>query len=194
MTLFIGAPAAALLALTTALLASCRSSTVTPLRDGDAVLFPRVSGTNLLDEKITFPDDLIGRPALILVAFKQRQQFDVNTWLDRIPDIEAAVPGITIIETPTISAFPWGAVAGWVDDGMRSGILTREARERTVTLFTDPAAFRRALGLPSPDRIYAVALDADARVLRVTEGPLTNDSLEILLDAYPTRVPQTPGE
>ncbi len=46
--------------------------------------FPQITAKNLNNEEVTLPDDLAGNPALVLVAFKQRQQINVNTWLDQL--------------------------------------------------------------------------------------------------------------
>jgi len=168
----------------TVMITSCRSNKVTPLTDGEAIVFPRISGMSLLKEEVQFPDDIEGRPALVLVAFYQRQQSDVNTWLDRIPDLEAAIPDVRVIETPTISSMRWGWFAPWIDGAMRSGIPDPVARERTITFYTNVRKFRNALDLGPKDRIYAILLDEEARVIHVEEGPLENQKLERLLDAY----------
>lgn len=142
--------------------------------------FPRIEAENLNKEPITLPDDLIGEPALVLVAFKRRQQSNINTWLGMIPDIESAINGVRVIETPTISGLKWGWMSGFIDGGMRSGIADLDARARTITLYTDVGAFKDALGLKSSDQIYAVLLDADGEVVRIEEGdyePLKLDRL-----------------
>ena len=145
--------------------------------------FPRIEAENLNKEPIILPDDLRGRPALVLVAFKRRQQTNVNTWLGMIPDIELAVPGVRVIETPTISGLKWGWMSGFIDGGMRSGIPDLAARDRTITLYTDVGAFRRALGLGSTDEIYAVLLDAEGEVVGIEKGDYEPSKLERLLDA-----------
>ena len=156
--------------------ASCRYQEL-GLRQSDqashtrsTVYFPQITARNLNNEEVTLPNDLEGNPALILVAFKQRQQLNVNTWLDQLNLIESSIEGIRVIETPTISGKKWGWMAGFIDGGMRSGIPDPDARARTITLYTDVGTFRQALDLESEDTIYSVLLDAQGEVVDVVDG------------------------
>ena len=159
-------------------MASCQNARVTAMDDGGEparVVFPRVSGSNLLKEKVRFPDDLMGQPTLALVAFKRQQQREVDTWLARLEEFEGR--GVRVLELPTISGMAWGWMAGFIDGGMRSGIPDPAARARTVTLYTDTAKFREALGLETRDEIYAVLLDDEARVVRVEAGVWSEEKM-----------------
>lgn len=168
----------AFVVVTGAVITACRHSPVRAVTEGGAVLFPSVSGENLHGETVTFPDDLKGHPALVLVAFKREQQAEVDTWLAQIEAFEAAIPGIRVVETPTISSARWGWMAWFIDGGMRSGIPDPDARARTITLYTDVAKFREALGMETDGHIYAVLLDADARVRLVEPGTFNEGSAE----------------
>ncbi len=165
------------------MLASCRSSPVIAGGDGARLRFPSVSGSNLLKEPVRLPDDLAGSPALVLVAFKQRQQLEVNTWLANEDRIEKLIPGVQIIETPTISSARWGLLAWWIDNGMRSGIQDEQARRRTVTLYTNVRAFREALGLETDQTPYAVLLDPGGNVLAIEAGAFDEQKLDRMLEA-----------
>lgn len=142
--------------------------------------FPVISAENLNREPVTLPTDLAGAPALVLVAYKQRQQLNVNTWLDRMSEIESAIPGVRVIETPTISSGRWGWMAGFIDGGMRSGIPDPSARARTITLYTDVSLFNQALMIGSTDTIHAVLLDADGEVRAIVSGDYNAEKLDQL--------------
>jgi hypothetical protein len=174
------------------MLASCNTSPVSPLREGDAIVFPSVWGKNLLGDRVNFPDDIKGTPTLVLVAFYQPQQTEVNTWLDRIPDLEAAIPDLRVIETPTIKGAQWGLMAPYIDGAMRSGIPDPEARARTITLYTHTRRFREALGLGPDDRIYALLLDRGARLIHTEEGPLDAEKFARTIEAA-RALPAAPG-
>ncbi len=165
------------------MIASCRHQSLGLRSDVERIrtpYFPRITAENLNREQVTLPDDLAGSPALVLVAYKQKQQTNVNTWLDRMDEIESAIPGVQIIETPTISSGRWGWMAGFIDGGMRSGIPSTEARARTITLYTDVSLFNQALMIDSTDTIYAVLLDAEGEVVKVVEGDFTPAKLGTL--------------
>lgn len=165
------------------MIASCRHQSLGLRSDAEPIrtpYFPRITAENLNREQVTLPDDLAGSPALVLVAYKQKQQTNVNTWLDRMDEIETAIPGVQIIETPTISRGKWGWMAGFIDGGMRSGIPSTEARARTITLYTDVSLFNQALMIDSTDTIYAVLLDTEGEVVKVVEGDFTPAKLGTL--------------
>ena len=165
------------------MIASCRHQSLGLRADAERIhtpYFPRITAENLNRVEMTLPDDLAGSPALILIAYKQKQQTNVNTWLDRMDEIESAIPGVQIIETPTISSGKWGWMAGFIDGGMRSGIPDPEARARTITLYTDVSLFNQALNIESTDTIYAVLLDEEGEVLDMAEGDYTPAKLDAL--------------
>ncbi|MDF1809555.1 MAG: hypothetical protein P1U42_07665 [Phycisphaerales bacterium] len=153
------------------------------MQDESVMYFPTISAENLNREPVTLPDDLAGNPAIVLVAFKRQQQSNVNTWLDQLTMIEESIPGVRVIETPTISSFYWGWMAGFIDGGMRSGIPDQDARARTITLYTNTQKFRDALGLESNSTIYAVLLDDSGRVLRIEPGDFSQEKFDRLLDS-----------
>ncbi|MBK7404814.1 MAG: hypothetical protein IPJ41_09320 [Phycisphaerales bacterium] len=167
-------------------LGACRSSGVRAVQVDGGTGFPRVSGQNLLQETVHLPDDLVGRPTLALVAFRREQQADVDTWLAREDELSRSISALRVLEFPTISGARYGMFAGFIDGGMRSGIPDPAARERTITLYTDTEKFRQALGLGGPDSIYAVLLDARARVVRVEPGPADDEKVASLLGALAT--------
>ena len=59
----------------------CFSSTI---YSSDNVLnktFPTIKGLSLSNNEVIFPKDLNGRVAVLSVAFKQRAQLCINTWV-----------------------------------------------------------------------------------------------------------------
>ncbi len=172
-----------ILAIGSLMIASCRHYSLGLRRDAERVrtpYFPTITAENLNNEKVTLPEDFNGNPLLVLVAYKQKQQTNINTWLDRMDEIESAIPGVQIIETPTISSGKWGWMAGFIDGGMRSGIPDTEARARTITLYTDVSLFNQALNIESVDTIYAVLLDRDGEIVEMVAGDYTPAKLDTL--------------
>ncbi len=165
------------------MIASCRHQSLGLRNQAERVrspYFPKITSENLNKEKVTLPDDYNGRPLLVLIAYKQKQQTNVNTWLDRMDEIDSAIPDVRVIETPTISSGKWGWMAGFIDGGMRSGIPSTEARARTITLYTDVSLFNQALMIDSTDTIYAVLLDRDGEVIEMVEGDFSPAKLNDL--------------
>ena len=125
--------------------------------------FPEVTAENLLGESFSVPDDLPGDLRVIFVAFRQRQQEDVNTWLAVADALEADFEGLRYYEFPTISR-PYRIMKRVIDNGMRSGIPSRAARARTITLFTNVSRFVDATGLPGTSEVATLLLDAEGRI------------------------------
>jgi hypothetical protein len=145
-------------------------------------MMPRVAGRNLHYERVQFPDDLRGRPALLLIAFLRHQQADIDTWLARLPELEGGIADLLVLELPVLSrGYLW--MRPYIDGGMRSGIPDSAARTRTVTIYTNKKAFRKALGLGDESRIYAALLDEDSKVLRVEVGPADDGKVAAILQS-----------
>ena len=144
--------------------------------------FPEVAGDNLNGRRFEIPSQLDAPFSILMVAFYQRQQDDVNTWLEVAREIAAAHANVEYYELPTINS-GWGLVRNWIDGGMRGGIPDVGARERTITLYTDTAKFRELAGIDSPERIWVGLVDREGRVYWSARGRATEDSLRALRQA-----------
>jgi hypothetical protein len=144
--------------------------------------FPTVSGSNLQRARLTLPQDFQGELNLVLIAFQQWQQAQVDTWVPFARQLEEAYPAVRYYELPTIQRLNTLART-FINEGMRAGIPDRLARERTITLYLDKEAFREALQLPGEDDIHVLLLDRQGWVLWRAEGAFTPDKGESLAAA-----------
>ena len=130
--------------------------------------FPKLTASNLQKQTFSLPEDFAGDRNLLLIAFQREQQQNVDTWLHQMKRFEVS-PGFQYYELPTIDRlspiFRW-----FINSGMRRGIPDRNARARTITLYLDMPAFRKALNIPDEKRIYAILVDRSGRVLWRAEG------------------------
>jgi hypothetical protein len=130
--------------------------------------FPKLIASNLEKQTLSLPEDFAGDPNLLLIAFQREQQANVDTWLRGMKRFEA-LPNFHYYELPTIDRL--NPIARWfINSGMRRGIPDSNARARTVTLYLDKVAFRKALNLPDEKQIYAVLVDSSGRVLWRAQG------------------------
>lgn len=174
---FVGAAISAGLVLAVALLTgSCGRPVKGRTFDPAAPTFPTVSGDNLNRRTVEFPAGMDAPYAVLMVAFFQRQQDDVNTWLPTAKTIAADHANVEYYELPTIAS-TWGTMKWWVDGGMRSGIPEFGARERTVTLYTDTAKFRSLAGIDDPTKIWTGVVDRQGKVYWSARGPATDEML-----------------
>jgi hypothetical protein len=171
---------AAVMALFYALWPGGVPSQAAAIRDdtGGTVLFPRVNGSNLEDEMFSLPADFGSKYNIVVLAYLQYHQFDVNTWLDLLKALRAQYP-ISVYELPVLAPY-----AAWqqnrINSGMRYGIPDIEVRRTTITLYTDIAAFNRSLGIPGTNAIYVLVVDQQGTVYWQARGPFTAQNGESL--------------
>lgn len=137
----------------------------------DQALFPSVTGINLNGRTVEIPAELPGKGRIVIVAFEQRQQADVDTWINALTPDLAASPGLALYEIPVIytGSAPFRF---WVNNGMRSGITGEVARNRTITVYTDRARFYETLQVRQ-DSITTFVLAPNGAIAWRTDGPAT---------------------
>lgn len=142
--------------------------------EGAVIQFPKVTGSNLQRRRLELPGDFEGELNLVLIAFQQWQQSQVDTWMPFAEQLEIDHPELRTYELPTIQRLnPFART--FINEGMRAGIPDPVTRERTITLYLDKRAFRDVLQLPSEDRIYALLLNREGQVLWRAEGTFTGE-------------------
>jgi hypothetical protein len=141
-----------------------------------------VTGSNLHREKLSLPQEFQGEQNLLLIAFQQWQQAQVNTWIPFAQKLEDTHPGVRYYELPIIRRLN-ALSRTFINEGMRAGIPDPVARERTITLYLDKVAFREALQLASEEDIQVLLVDREGRVQWRAEGSLTPDKAAALTEA-----------
>ncbi len=136
----------------------------------------RFASTTLAGRPLVVPDDL-DRPTLLLFAYQQRQQGDVDTWIAAV----AGDSGLAVLEVPVLGR-RWLPARRFIDGGMASN-MDRATREQTMCVYTDVAMFRRdVLGVDSSS-VLAALVDATGRVRFQALGRATDAAAVRLRDA-----------
>jgi hypothetical protein len=149
--------------------------------------FPEVTGTNLLRQKITLPHELQGNLNILLVAFLQRHQALVDSWIPSLSQLEQSYPKVLFYELPVIQKLNFLSQT-FINEGMRAGIPNRDTRQKTITLYLDKPAFRNALGIPNEDTIWVLLVDRSGNVLWRTAGPYTPEKGDALGSAVQNEI------
>ena len=134
--------------------------------------FPGVTGSNLQRRELELPQGFQGELNLVLIAFQQWQQTQVDTWIPFARQLEETHSGVRYYELPTIRRLNVLART-FINEGMRAGISDPVARERTITLYVDKETFRESLQLSREDDIHVLLLDRHGHVLWRAEGAFT---------------------
>lgn len=133
----------------------------------------------------TLPAELPAERTLVLIAYRQRHQRDVDAWIARA--VARGVPGTprgaaepmrtAVVEVPFLSG-AWLPARRLIDGGMAQGIADPDVLARTLTAYGSPTAHRRACGLPvGPDgddgraEVEALVVDREGHVLAHITGP-----------------------
>jgi hypothetical protein len=148
------------------------------------------------------PGDLPGAVTLVVVAFRQRQQADVDRWIELA--VTLGVPpspygasqpmASAVVEVPVLGR-RYLAARRVIDGGMAAGIADPVALARTITVYTDPTAFRRACGITTADEVSALLARRDGTVGWHAVGPPTEQHRLDLRDALAAAGPSgDPGD
>ena len=148
--------------------------------------FPTVTGSNLEGRRLILPSDLEGRINLVTLAFWQRHQALVDTWIPLARDLEEHSQDFAFYELPVIQNR--SRLSQWfIDSGMRAGIPDRRVREHTITLYLDKPPFLDALDITDDGTIHSMLVDRTGRVLWRASGPMTDTAESDLVSALQTR-------
>jgi len=134
------------------------------------VEFPGLSARDLEGRAVSLPDDFAGEVNLVLVAFRREQQPIVDTWIAWFREIAAEHPNLRCYELPVI-ATRWSPARPFIDGGMARAVREREARRRTLTVYTDVRRVTDALAIEDTSVVTVLLVDSDGRVCWRTTGP-----------------------
>jgi hypothetical protein len=158
--------------------------------EGDTVRrFPRVEGSNLEGKRFALPTDFEAEYNVVLVAFRREQQADVDSWIPFLQERKLSERGVHVYELPTLNR-SYRLMRGFIDGGMARGIPEKATREATITLYINKSPFKQALGISTEDRIVALIVTRDGRVLWRADGrfaPEAGAAMVAALDAAAVR-------
>lgn len=68
----------------------------------ETIQFPVVAGRDIDGNDFVVPTDFAGELNLVLMAFTREHQYDVNTWLPHVRELESSRQGFRVYEVPTL--------------------------------------------------------------------------------------------
>lgn len=104
--------------------------------------FPAFKGEALDGRVVNFPDAIRGKKHLLLVAYVQEAQFDVDRWVLGV--LQAKAP-VAILELPTIKSLGARLAKGFINRGMQRGI-PKEDWPSVITIYGDASAVSSFVG------------------------------------------------
>jgi hypothetical protein len=141
-----------------------------------------LSTGDMLGEEMTVPADLGDGLKLIVVAYDDGQQPDVDGWLEPLESLNADFPELRGYYIPLLpkSAADAAVPIIW---GMYLGAGSDENRERTVVVFTDVEEFNRLVAIDRVDEVRLFLLGDDDVILWEAAGAYSVETLTGLQSA-----------
>jgi hypothetical protein len=136
------------------------------------------------------PAGLPAERTLAVLAFRQRQQADVDRWIDLA--VSLGVPGTPLgVREPRATAVVEVPVLGrrylparrFIDGGMAASIRDPAVLARTITVYTDPVAYRHSCGITTADQVTAMLVDREGKASFEALGPPTDEQSDELTTA-----------
>lgn len=133
---------------------------------------PSVSTNDLNGMRRTLPN---GRLNVLLIAYEQWQQLEVDSWVSALERLEQLHDEVGYFELPVVGQMN---LLGrrTLDFYMRRGIPDRRIRSRTLTFYADPAGFRKPLGITDAEHIAVLLVDGDGLVRWRASGARTQSA------------------
>lgn len=169
----------AAIGLSSFLSACIGAGAVSPIaQQGGPGVFPEMVGIDLLGQERLIPASFAKEFHIIAIGFERDHQEDINTWISVADELMAQHEALGFYEVPVIYELS-APYRFWVNNGMRSGIPSEKARERTITVYTDRPKFLEMMDM-SPDRIYVLLVDPEGNILWREQGAATPASISSL--------------
>lgn len=173
---------AAFLASSALLLASCiGAGQLSDIQMKNDDTMPSMIGIDLHGNDRPVPESFEGDLNIVTFAFEREQQDNVNTWIPVADAIGDDDPSIRFYEIPLIYEIN-AMYRTWVNNGMRSGIPGDEARDRTITVYTDRDKFFDLMEMNN-STIYTLLIDPQGKILWRSEGDATDEKIASLKQA-----------
>ena len=142
--------------------------------------FPTMNAHSLAGTKVTLPDAAKGKVVLIVLAFKQESQNQLDSWLELFVADFGEKPGFTYYEVPMIP-LRYKLMSFVIDGGMRAGI-PREKHKNVITYYGNVDRYRELLMMNDMYLGYAFLLDRQGIIRWQGRGFASQETLRELFD------------
>ena len=148
-------------ALAIGFLVGCGSTL--PNRSPVGELFPSVQGKSLDGQQTMIPEVFKGKKVILVLAYKQNTQFDVDRW--GIGFFTSNLPLPPVYEIPTIPGLIPSLFKETIDEGMKKGIPTESWKDVITMYGSEGAKLTEWTGTENPNNARVILLDEEGHVL-----------------------------
>ncbi len=139
--------------------------------------FPKIEGISLSGNDVTFPDIVVGKPTVLAVAFRQKAQQCINSWVvDELLVKYGVNKSINYYEIPMLGG-QYKMARNWIDGGMRGGV-PKFLHDYTVTYYGPLRSYFKSLDISNKGDCYMYVLDSQGIVVDRFNGYSTEENLK----------------
>jgi hypothetical protein len=146
--------------------------------------FPELTGETLENKKITVPSDIKGKFALIGLAYSQKAQDDLETWMQPVYTTFIEKSGGPLadsydVHTYFIPMFTGAnqATAATATKKLQKGI-DKELLSHVIIYKGEIEKYKTELSLKDKDKPYFFLLDSEGKIVHTTSGPYSDAKME----------------
>ena len=134
-------------------------------------VIPAASGTTLSGDKVSLPQDLHGRPGVLILGFTQASREQATAWGKRLAVDFHDAPEIHFYETPMLAGVP-RLLRGMVLKKI-AGTVSENGKHHFLPLYDHEAEWRSAVQYSQPADAYVLLLDGSGNIRWRTQGALS---------------------
>ncbi len=142
-------------------------------------VFPAIEGIDLQGDTRELPQTFAGKLNIVAIGFEREHQEGIDTWIPLADELSEKYDAVKFYEVPVIYKTN-AAWRGWINNGMRMGIEDEQARERTITVYTDQDKFADIFNL-NKENSAILLLNDDGQALWKHEGASDEPSRQALV-------------
>jgi hypothetical protein len=147
----------------------------------EGIRFPTITAPSLDGTPVTLPEGVRGRVALVVIAFEQAVQAQIDSWVGPFEAAFKTNPGVVVYEVPMIDSALWRVMRGMIDAGMRAGI-PKQRQAFVVTYYGASEPYREALGMDDRSLAYLFLLDGEGTIRWSASGYASPERVHALIE------------
>lgn len=145
--------------------------------------FPQITAASLAKTKESIPESCKGKVTLVTVAFLQKSQAELDSWLNPFAEKFGNRDGFMFYEVPMIST-GYIFMKPIIDGGMRAG-LPKFKHRHVVTMYGNVEKYSKGLNI-DPQLGHAFLLDKEGIIRWQEQGFATAEALNELITTAET--------
>ena len=143
-----------------------------------ATAIPALTGTTLSGDKVSLPEDLHGRPGVMILGFTQASRGQATAWGKRLAIDFRDTPDIHFYEMPMLAGVP-RLLRGFVVKKIAETV-TENGKRHFLPVYDHESEWRAAAQFSKPDDAYIVVVDGGGIIRWRIVGALSDDADALL--------------